>query len=276
VSAAAVVPPYARHSARRGARWLLDAWVMLSAARVPWWQLFMLYYLIDIVAYVVPVAGPIVVVALRPVFTVGILAAAWSQERGGKPEIQHLFRGFAANLWALIPIGAFVFLGDTLAVASTMLVDGGELLEAIAADNLEQAVAGSRVELAMLLATACAVPVVLAAWFAPALVVFNGCGTVQALASSLRAALANWRPAIVYFLLLFIVGGLAPLIALKLIALALPPELGSVFARLAFLAYVFLVFVPVMAISDYVTYRDIFHADERPAPTDAPGANAPA
>ena len=72
---------------------------------------------------------------LRPVFTVGFLAAAWTQERGGTPEIRHLFRGFGANLWALLPIGVVLILGTTLAVLSTALVDGGVLLDA---DHVER------------------------------------------------------------------------------------------------------------------------------------------
>ena len=53
---------------------------------------------------------------LRPVFTVGFLAAAWTQERGGCRRLRHLVRGFRSNLRALIPIGVFLLLGMMLAV----------------------------------------------------------------------------------------------------------------------------------------------------------------
>ena len=181
---------------------------MLSAARVQWLVLLLTYYLILIVS-LIPFVGPLALMVLRPVFTVGFLAAAWNQERGGMPEIQHLFRGFRANLWALIPIGFFLVAGTLLAVFATVAVDGGELFEGIAANRpLEDVLAGKDVEAAMLFASACAVPIALAAWFAPALVVFSGCGAAQALLTSLRAALGNWRPALVYGLLL--VFSLAP------------------------------------------------------------------
>ncbi len=267
---------FARHPASHGVVWLKEAWAMLSAARVPWLLMLLSYYVIQIVVGYIPVVGPLVLMALRPVFTVGFLAAAWSQERGATPEIRHLFRGFGANLWALIPIGVFMIVGTTLAIFATMAVDGGLLLEAIATNKpLEDALSGDQIELAMLFATACALPVVLAVWFAPALVVFNSCGTKQALVTSLRAALANWRPVAIYALLLLVFGGIAPALAVKLIALALPPVAARIVVAMTVVPYVFL-FIAAQAISDYVSYRDIFHADRGPAPPDEPEPDAPA
>ncbi len=239
---------------------------MLSAARVQWLVLLLAYYLIQLVVSLIPFVGPLALMVLRPVFTVGFLAAAWNQERGGMPEIQHLFRGFRANLWALIPIGFFLVAGTLLAVFATVAVDGGELFEGIAANRpLEDVLAGKDVEAAMLFASACAVPIALAAWFAPALVVFSGCGAAQALLTSLRAALGNWRPALVYGLLLVFFGAVVPALAVKLIAFSLPLIAARVVVALTVVPYLFL-FIAAQAISDYVSYRDIFHVDEGPAP----------
>jgi len=63
------------------------------------------------------------------VFTVGLLAAAWQQERGGTPHLSHLYQGFRTNLRALLVIGVFFVGGITLAVSASMLVDDGRLLE---------------------------------------------------------------------------------------------------------------------------------------------------
>jgi hypothetical protein len=267
--------PFARHPASRGAVWLKEAWVMLSAARVPWLLMLLAYYVIQIVVGYVPVVGPLALMILRPVFTVGFLAAAWNQERGGSPEIQLLFRGFGANLRALIPIGLFLVIGTTVAIFATMAVDGGQLLEAIATNKpLEEALAGGQIEFAMLFATVCAIPIVLAAWFAPALVVFNGCGALQALRTSLRAAMANWRPVTVYALLLLVFGGLVPALVVKIISLVLPVVAARVVVALTVVPYIFL-FIAAQAISDYISYRDIFHADEGPAPPDEALPDAP-
>ena len=261
---------FVRYSGHRGAIWLKEAAAMLAAARVPWLMLLLFYYLIQLLVSVIPLAGPLAMMMLRPVFTVGFLAAAWTQERGGVPEIRHLFRGFGANLWALLPIGAVLIVGTTLAVLATALVDGGVLLDAITSNTKpdESLAANTRVEAAMLVAIVCALPTVLAMWFAPALIVFQDCGPWRAMRTSLRAAIANWRPVAVYGLLLFFCGAVLPGIAVALIALVVPPAAAPYAIALTVVPYVFL-FVATQTISDYVAYRDIFHAGEAGA-TEAP------
>ena len=261
---------FVRYSGRRGAIWLKDAAAMLSHARIPWLMLLLLYYLIQLLVSVIPLAGPLAMMVLRPVFTVGFLAAAWTQERGGTPEVRHLFRGFGANLWALVPIGIVLILGTTLAVFSTALVDGGALLEAITSNTKpdEGLAANSRIESAMLMAILVALPTLLAIWFAPALVVFQDCGPGQAMIASLRAALANWRPVAVYGLLLFFCGAVLPGMAIAIISLVVPPTIGPYVIALTVVPYVFL-FVATQTISDYVAYRDIFHAGEASGPAES-------
>lgn len=262
---------FVRYSGRRGAIWLKEAAAMLSAARVQWLILLLFYYLIQLLVSVIPIAGPLAMMVLRPVFTVGFLAAAWTQERGGMPEVRHLFRGFGANLWALIPIGIVLILGTTLAVLSTALVDGGALLEAITSNTKpeEALVVNSRLESAMLMAILVALPTLLAIWFAPALVVFQDCGPTQAMLTSLKAALANWRPVAVYGLLLFFFGAVLPGMVIAIITLVVPPGAVPFVIALTVVPYVFL-FVATQTISDYVAYRDIFHAGEASGPGESP------
>ena len=258
--------PYARHGAIRGAVWLKDAWGMLSVNRVPWLMLLLLYYLVLGFIDLVPYLGQFAMPLLKPVFAVGFLAAAWTQERGGTPELRLLFQGFRSNLWALLPLGAFLLVGITTAVLATAVVDGGTLVDVMAgrAKLDETVLASTQVQLAMLFAAACSLPVLLAPWFAPALVVFQDCGSARALATSLRAALANWKPIAVYGLLVFFYGGVVPAIATWLISAVAPESLALPLALLVLMPYVFL-FIATLHISDYVSYRDIFHVDEAPS-----------
>ena len=113
----------------------------------------------------------------------------------------------------------------------------------------------------MLFGILCALPTLPAVWFAPALVVFQDCGARVALTTSLRASLANWRPLAVYGLLLFFYGAVLPGIAIAAILVIVPPAVAPYIFALTVVPYIFL-FVAAQAISDYVAYRDIFHADE--------------
>ena len=88
--------------------------------------------------------------------------------------------------------------------------------------------------------------------------------------TSLRAALANWRPVAVYALLLFFCGAVLPGMAIAIISLLVPPAVAPYVIALTVVPYVFL-FVAAQAISDYIAYRDIFHAGESSAAAESAG-----
>ncbi len=252
--------------AGQGLAWLSRAATMFRAAPLPWLLLLFVYYLLVGLTEFGPWAsiGQFVAPLLRPVFAVGFLAAAWTQERGGAPRFEHLFRGFRSNLRALLPLGV-VFLGGMLiAVRATALIDGGQLIALLTGTErpTEAVLSSGRVQMAMLFGAACALPTLLATWFAPALVVFNDAGVRTALAMSLRASLANWRAITVYGLAVFALGGIVPVFALGIAQLLSDSAAGPVLLFVV-TPYMF-VLIATMHISDYVGYRDIFPADLPP------------
>ena len=217
---------YTVRPAAHGVYWLRRAYAMFRMAPLPWVLLALTYYLLVAVAERTPLAvvGQFLAPALKPVFAVGFLAAAWTQERGGRPQLKLLFRGFSSNLYVLIPLGIFFMAGMTLSVVATTLVDGGNLVAMISgtAQPSEEAWRSGRMQLALLVGIACALPTILALWFAPALVVFDDARLVTALATSTRAALANWRPLSVYVLCVFALGGLVPLLMISVLSMLHP------------------------------------------------------
>ena len=238
---------------------------MLSARRTPWLSLLLLYYLVLGIIDLVPYLGQVVAPLLKPVLSVGFLAAAWSQERGGTPQLRQMFDGFRSNLWALMPLGVAFVVGITLAILGTALIDDGKLVDALSGKSRidDTLLADPEVQLAMLFGVLLSLPVLLALWFAPALVVFQDCGAPQALRTSLAAAWANWRPLTMYGLLVFFYGGVLPGIFTTLITLVAPASLAFGIAIVVLLPYLFL-FVATLHISDYVSYRDIFHPRQEP------------
>ena len=266
-----VAIPFARRNAAHGVLWLRQAFAMLWAYRVRWLLLLLTYYFLILAIDLVPYVGAFVAPLLKPVFAVGFLAAAWSQERGEAPAIRHLFAGFRANLRALLLLGLVFVVGMTVAIFATSLIDGGKLVATMSGKaEIDEALLGDGdVEIAMLFGALCALPILLALWFAPALVVFQDCGGGRALATSLRAAMANARPIAVYALLIFLYGGALPAFVAKIIAVMMPLELAKTVVLVALLPYLALL-VATLHISDYVSYRDLFHPDESAAPPDAP------
>jgi hypothetical protein len=156
--------------------------------------------------------------------------------------------------------------GITLAVLATAVVDGGKLLDVLSGRIKldEELMASGELQRAMLFGAACAVPVLLALWYAPALVVFHGCGAVRAMVLSLRASLANWRALTVYGILVAFYAVVVPGTIMGIAALVLPVQIGLFLSVMLLTPYIFLM-VATLHISDYVSYRDIFHADEKSA-----------
>ncbi len=270
---------FTRYDGRRGAAWLAESYAMLSKHRVPWLGLVVGYYVLLAVVETLPWIGVYLAPIIKPLMSVAFLAAAWTQERGGRPQFRMLLQGFRSSVWTLLPLGVVLVAGISLAVAATSLIDGGRLLDllygatptdadpAAAARRLHEVLASPSVEIGMLFGAICALPTILALWWAPALVVFQDARLPTALAASLRAALANWRPVLRYALVVFLLGGVVPSLVTSLVALVIPAPFSSAVAMALLLPYLAL-FVTTLHISDYVSYRDVFHAGETLAPTE--------
>ncbi len=262
--------PFVRHDAWRGMFWLRQAYSMFRAAPLRWLLLIAAYYVLVAGAQLGPwpALGKFAAAILKPVFAVGFLAAAWGQERGGKPQFADLFRGFRSNLRALLSLGVVFFVGMTLAVGATAVIDGGALIAwgSGGEEPSEEVLSSGRLQLAMLFGILCALPTLLALWFAPALVVFHDAGALTALSTSLRATLANWRPVAVFGIAILFYGGMVPALGDALARLLDTPA-STVLGVVLLLPYG-LIFLATLQIADYVAYRDVFHADE-PTPVDA-------
>lgn len=262
---------FTRYPARQGMAWLAAAYAMFRTHRLQWIMLVLGYFFVLLLVRMVPLIGPYTMTLMKPVFAVGLLAAAWTQERGGSPSFGLLFQGFRANLVALLAIGLFFVGGITIAVFASALVDGGKLVEIVSSgkpvseEQLAEALSERSVQLGMLFSALLSLPVVIATWWAPALVVFQDAKAGAALAASLRAALANWRPLAFYGVGVFFYGVVVPGLVTGLLALVLPSPSGA-WLMVALLLPYSLIFAATLHVSDYVSYRDVFHAGETLAP----------
>lgn len=256
------LPAFSRLRAARGWAWLANAHALFARARLYWLLLILGYWLITIMLTIVPFVGVAAATLLKPVFAVGFLAAAWSQERGEAPRLSRLFAGFRSNVRALLPLGAVYAAGIALALAISSAMDGGALMRLVllgeAPEGNVMAIPG--IQQAIALAALCAVPTLLALWFAPALIVFQDQSTFTALALSLRAALSNLAAIVIYGMSVFLFWVVIPGIIISFSAV-LFGETGALFG-VALATPITLSVVAVIHIADYVIYRDLFHHGE--------------
>ena len=243
--------------AAEGFEWLRGSVRIFRTQWLRYTSIAALFLLIMQVASVI--SGGLLFVFLKPVLSVGFLAAAWHHERGELPEARHLFAGFKSNLKALLPLGGVYMIGVLIAASIAVFASGITLEQVMVAEGqpkLDEMTQLRFMGITILLT----LPLTAALWFAPALIVFSDATFGQALVTSARACFSNWLAMSVYGLAIF-------LLLLAAVAIAAPVLFLLKSAALMLMMIMAVPLTAVLMISDYVSYRRVFHRDEQIAPT---------
>jgi uncharacterized membrane protein len=225
--------------AGHGWDWIAGAWDLFKRQPVMW-IVFTVVGAVIFIAFhfLMPVVGQLVLTLLAPVFAGGIMIGCRDLEEGRELQFSHLFAGFRERFGSLISVG-LISLAFTFVIALVVgLVTGAGMWTLLGggADPAAVAAAGLTILLAFLVMLALLLPVYMAMWFAPPLVVFHAQGPGEAMKNSFVGCLKNIVPFLLYGVILFLLS----------IVATLPMLLG------------WLVLVPVVAGSLYTGYRDIF------------------
>ncbi|HMM54825.1 MAG TPA: BPSS1780 family membrane protein [Candidatus Desulfobacillus sp.] len=223
--------------AGRGIEWLKQGWQLFARNPGAWIAIAVILLVILVALNMVPVAGGLAAQFLMPVFAGGILLGCKSLAEGGAFGIDALFAGFRQNASNLVLVGVFYLVGVLVVMLLVFLIGGGAALTGgLMGRGPGIGVAVGGFFLAMLVMLALMVPLMMAVWFAPALVVFRDVAPLAAMQASFSACLKNLVPFLVYGVILFV---------LCMVAM-IPFGLGM------------LVMVPVMMGSVYASYVEIF------------------
>jgi uncharacterized membrane protein len=223
--------------AGRGVEWLRRGWELFVRNPALWVAFAVVLLLIFGVLAALGPLGQIAGHLLAPLFAAGLMHACRVLERGGELAFEQLFNGFRHHTQALVLLG-LCYLAGALAimVVSLVIVAGGSAFGILVGDLAGAGIAAGSLGLALLVFAALSVPLLMAMWFAPALVVFCAASVWSALSGSFAACLRNVLPMAIYGLLLLV----------AFAAAMIPFGLGL------------LVVVPVAAASLYASYVDIF------------------
>lgn len=224
--------------AGQGWAWIADGFGLFKKAPGIWIALVIVLLVILVVLAFIPLLGAVATFLLLPAFTGGLMSGCRTLQGGGELELRHLFAGFdKAHAGNLILLGALAIGGWVIVMLPVIAIVGaGTLFALISGDAAGAAAMGGSFVLAWLIATALSIPIYMALWFAPALVVLRGMTAVAAIKESFLGCLKNILPFLVYGIVLVVLG----------IVAAIPLGLG------------WLVLGPVVIASVYVGYRDIF------------------
>jgi uncharacterized membrane protein len=220
------------------------AWLRLG------WNVFRVNPGAWIVATLIVIAGFLALMAawpvglllaglLAPLVAAGLLTMCRRAFDGESFGLSDLAAGFSTRTMPLIALGAIFMLALLAIKLVVFLLFSGS----VAGGLMMASAAGIGVLLGgwiivFLLSPLFVVPLWMAMWFAPALVLFNGMPPVEACKASFWASLKNIPPLLILGLIVCVFSFFA----------ALPAGLG------------FLVLVPVLSGTAYASYRDVFVA----------------
>ena len=219
--------------------------------------LLFMYATFAFTVVIIPVVGPLLVSALVPIATLGLMAASRVAETDKFPMPNVLFTAFRAGrgrVAAMLQLGA-MYAAVTFAIAAFVDVlvpiptEGRQPIEIFQSDEFG---------LMVLLSAALYLPVSLAFWHAPALVHWHGVSPGKSLFFSFVACLRNIRAFSVYGLAWL--GVMVAIVAASGLAAAISPWLaGVVFGASSTIATI------SFYISIYFTFRDSFlEAEDNP------------
>lgn len=151
--------------------WLHQGWAMFLANPGVWIGSTVLLLVILLAISIVPFFGQIAAHLLVPLFGAGMVQICRHLSEAKQPEISDLFVGFRHNAGQLVMIGVFFAAGIFgIAFLAFLLVSGGVLGGVVTGRVAGFGVALGGVMLAGLIVMVLSVPVIMATWFAPALV----------------------------------------------------------------------------------------------------------
>jgi hypothetical protein len=235
-------------AAGRGVDWWSEGWRLFAASPVEWIVTMIVFAGISIGVTLIPVLGQFASMLLTPILLGGLMIGCRTQQQSGKLAIGDLFACFSNDrLTPLVIVGLvyvagwFVIFAVTLALVVAFV--GAGSIGALMSGNPMEAGFGALAAFSLgtvivvLIALTLLTLLLMAFWFAPALVTLRGDEPIPAMKTSFHACLANFVPLLLVY---------ATLGVLFAIAATIPFGLG------------WFVLMPVSAASLYASYRDVF------------------
>ncbi len=223
-------------AANQGFQWVVAGFrlyrknpLLLSAA-------FAMLFGIVMALGLIPVLGGSLSELASPLMVAGFMAAYRALDSGSELELPQFMAGVQGPAIPLMVVGAVQLLG-TLLIGQVMLGMGFDPQAVVAAAKSGDASPEQMQALlnqampAVLTGMILFAPLIMATWFAPALILFGGARPVTALGVSLRAVAKNWAAMLTNSIALGLLLFFAALVPMLLgLLVAMPVLFGSLYA----------------------------------------------
>lgn len=235
----------------RGYAWIAEAWPYFKHNPLGWIAAMVVFFLISMVVGIIPLGGVLLNI-FYPVIVGGFMIGCISYKEGGSFEFQHMFAGFKEPYFKrLALLGVFYTIVTfaviiLVAVLAFVMLGGFEFFQEIEQAQIEDVSAyAADLMLLSIIAATLFMPCIMAVWFAPIIIISSEESAISAMILSFNACLKNISPFALYGIVIFILAILA----------SIPLMLG------------FIVLLPVLSASVYVSYLDCFKSDISDDPT---------
>ena len=223
-----------------GISWLTNAFTIFKNDFLTWIGIGVVYLVILMVTSFIPVVN-IIASFISFVFIGGIIKGCHEQVMGQGLRFDHLFSAFSTHLMPLVILVLLYFVAIIIAIIPMVIIGGGAFFFLGMADSFSGGTADSSIVLmfllVFLLVMLLIIPIMMALWFAPALIVIHDIEPFQAMKMSFKGCLKNLIPFLIF-------GLVTPLVLLLLAVFTLGIGLLAVF--------------PIGMITYYTSYRDVW------------------
>lgn len=225
-----------------GWKWIQQGFGFFRQSPGGWILMLVVWFALNLVASLIPMLGPLATTLLTPVFLAGIVMGTYEQDNGNDFMVSHLFAGFSNQFGQLLLAGLLYLIGWILIMVLIFGSMFGTLMnpETMATQDPEMMINAMMptMILMMLISLALSIPLVMAYWFAPALIILEGVSALTAMKLSFMGCIKNILPFLLYSILgmVFLILGMIPI------------GLGL------------LVVIPMMMASIYAAYKDIYYS----------------
>ncbi len=222
-----------------GWTWMMDGFRLLGKGIGPSIGMLLVMVVLMFVLQIIPLVN-ILSGLIGPIFFAGFVFAAHRAHQQGEIQFSDLFEGFRNHFGSLLLVGliylAMVIVAMLVAGLVTFVLFGSAFMAAFEGGQVGDSTAALGVIFAVLIFFAVLIPVLMAFWFAPTLVVMHKLSPIDAMKLSFKGCLKNILPFLLWSIVLSIV----------MLLSAIPLGLGLLFT------------LPAAYYSIYAAYRSVY------------------
>jgi len=254
-----------------GASWIVDGFRNFLSSPFKWLLVVFLYIAMLGTLSLLPFVS-IIGSIIAPIFVAGLMICAHENKYQDGFRINNLFEGFSLNGGKLAGLGALnlgmiIGLFIVIAIIAVAIFFGTigslEEIETLFDPNTFNAESLLLILLVVLIAVAFILPITMAFWFAPALVIFHDVDIFAALKLSFMGCIKNMLPYLIYSLFYIIIYCIAAIPVFFLAAFIgdSDPNIIMLIITVLLALVEVLMFTAVFFTSIFASYEDIFYVE---------------